>query len=164
MQECRHESEIYKYQQIQLSNNKFINIIWGVCLTWVDCKTEGPQLSCSLLLESLSSKRFWGHRHQEGCAWSGSSMAFVARKAKIKQWLVFDITWVMDVLLSCRVMDVLSVKCLHSWHSISNFRKIFVAEGLKGTRTFYLPHSYVNISSFTFIRQAWNATGYYLIV
>ena len=29
MQECRHESEIYNYQQIQLSNNKFINVILG---------------------------------------------------------------------------------------------------------------------------------------
>ena len=29
MQECRHESEIYDYQQIQLSNNKFINVILG---------------------------------------------------------------------------------------------------------------------------------------
>ena len=130
----------------------------------IGIKTEVPQLSCLLLLESLSSEHSWGHGRQEGCARSGSSMAFVARKAKIKQWLVFGIMRVMDVLLSCRVMDVLSVKCLHSWHSISNFRKIFVAEGLKGTRTFYLPHFHVNISSFTFTRQAWNAIGYYLIL
>ena len=27
--ECRHESEIYNYQQIQLSKNKFINVILG---------------------------------------------------------------------------------------------------------------------------------------
>ena len=27
MQECRDESEIYNYQRIQLSNNKFINVI-----------------------------------------------------------------------------------------------------------------------------------------
>ena len=29
MQEGRHESEIYNYQWIQLSNNKFINVILG---------------------------------------------------------------------------------------------------------------------------------------
>ena len=29
MQECRHESENYNYQRIQLSNNKFINVIMG---------------------------------------------------------------------------------------------------------------------------------------
>ena len=29
MQECRHESDIYNYQRIQLSNNKFINVILG---------------------------------------------------------------------------------------------------------------------------------------
>ena len=32
MQECRDESEIYNYQQIQLLNNKFINVILGVML------------------------------------------------------------------------------------------------------------------------------------
>ena len=40
VQECREESKIYTYQQIQLSNNKFINGIWGgggVHLTWPDC-------------------------------------------------------------------------------------------------------------------------------
>jgi len=121
-------------------------------------------LSCSLLLESLSSEHSWGHGRQVGCAWFGLSTAFVAQKAKIKQWLVFGITQVIDVLLSCRVMDILSVKCLHSWHSILNFGKIFVAEGLKGTPTFYLPHSHMNISSFTFNCQAWNAIGYYSIV
>ena len=29
MQECRHESEIYNYQRIQLLNNKFINGLLG---------------------------------------------------------------------------------------------------------------------------------------
>ena len=37
MQECRDESEIYNYQQIQLSNNKLINEMLGVRLTWLDC-------------------------------------------------------------------------------------------------------------------------------
>ena len=37
IQECRDESEIYIYQWIQLSNNKFINGISGVRLTWLDC-------------------------------------------------------------------------------------------------------------------------------
>ena len=32
MQECRDESEIYNYQQIQLLNNKFINEILGSTL------------------------------------------------------------------------------------------------------------------------------------
>ena len=37
--ECRvDESEIYNQQQIQLLNNKFVNGILGVCLTWLDCK------------------------------------------------------------------------------------------------------------------------------
>ena len=37
MQECRDECEIYNYQRIQLSNNKFINRILRVRLTWLDC-------------------------------------------------------------------------------------------------------------------------------
>ena len=76
------------------------------------------------LLESLSSRRSWGHGRQEGCARSGSSTVFVARKAKIKQWMVFGITRVTDVL---SVFTFSYLKCLHSWPSISNFRKIFVA-------------------------------------
>ena len=43
MQECRDESEIYIYQWIQLSNNKFINVIsgaGGVRLTWLDCNNN----------------------------------------------------------------------------------------------------------------------------
>ena len=32
MQECRDESEIYNYRQIQLSNNKFINVVLRVML------------------------------------------------------------------------------------------------------------------------------------
>ena len=51
-------------------------------------------------------------------------IAFVARKAKIKQWMVFGITWLTEVL---------SVFTFAMWnvftHSISNSRKIFVAEG-----------------------------------
>ena len=38
MQECRDESDIYNYQRIQLSNNKFIMGAWGVRLTWLDGK------------------------------------------------------------------------------------------------------------------------------
>ena len=47
MQKCRDESEIYKYQRIQLSNDKFINEIlrgmvvgggYTYSLTWLDCK------------------------------------------------------------------------------------------------------------------------------
>ena len=36
-EECRHESEIYNYQRIQLSNNKFINVILGgtIDLGWL---------------------------------------------------------------------------------------------------------------------------------
>ena len=38
MQECRDESEIYNYQHIQVSNNKFIDgILGGVRLIWLDC-------------------------------------------------------------------------------------------------------------------------------
>ena len=41
MQECRDESEIYNFQHIQVSNNKFINGILGggggVRLIWLDC-------------------------------------------------------------------------------------------------------------------------------
>ena len=36
MLECRDESEIYNYQRIHLLNNKFINVILGVHLTWLD--------------------------------------------------------------------------------------------------------------------------------
>ena len=89
------------------------------------------------LLESLSSRRPWGHGRQEGCARSGSSTAFVARKAKIKQWTVFGIKRVTDVL---SVFTFSYLKCLHSWPSISNFRKIFVAES--NWYIFFVPFSY----------------------
>ena len=36
MQECRDGSEIYNCKWIQLSSDKFINEIWGVCLAWLD--------------------------------------------------------------------------------------------------------------------------------
>ena len=36
MQEYRDESEIHSYQQIKLSNNKFVNGI--VRLIWIGCK------------------------------------------------------------------------------------------------------------------------------
>ena len=79
------------------------------------------------LLRVVSSRRSWGHGRQEGCARSGSSTVFVARKVKIlKAMNGFCITRVTDVL---SVFSYSYLKCLHSWHSISNFRKIFVAEG-----------------------------------
>ena len=52
----------------------------------------------------------------------------------------------MNGFCTTRVMDVLSVftfsylKCLHSWRSISNFTKIFVAEG--NSNIFFVPFSY----------------------
>ena len=52
----------------------------------------------------------------------------------------------MNAFCITRVMDVLSVftfnylKCLHSWHNISNFRKIFVAKG--NSYIFFVPFSY----------------------
>ena len=83
-----------------------------------------------------------------GCARSGSKRAFVARKSEdLKAMNGFCITRVMDVL---SVFTFSYLKCLHSWRSISNFRKIFVAEG--------------NLSPFTFIHQAWDAFSFDLIV
>ena len=99
-----------------------------------------------VILESLSSGRSWGHGHQEGCARSGSSTAFVARKAKIEQWMVFGI------LNAIRMSSLIAFRI--SERSLS----------LKRTFTFSLPHFHMHISSFTFIRQAWNAVVYYLIV
>ena len=105
-------------------------------------------------LKSLSSGRSWGHGRQEGCARSGSSStAFVARKAKIMQWIVFGIM---------RVTDVLSVLTFAIWnvltYSISNFRKIFVAE--RDSYIFFAPFSYEHFIFHNFIRQAWNAIVY----
>ena len=45
MQEWRDKSEIHIYQRIQLSNNKFINGILGVRLTWLDCKAVAPSVN-----------------------------------------------------------------------------------------------------------------------
>ena len=44
MQECRDESEIYNYQRIQLSNNKFINEILGGTLdpAWLELDQIKP--------------------------------------------------------------------------------------------------------------------------
>ena len=53
MQECRDESEIYNYQRIQFSHNKFINGILGkgagrgVRLTWLDCKVFNSYVGLS---------------------------------------------------------------------------------------------------------------------
>ena len=46
-------------------------------------------------------------------------------------------------------------------HSVSNFRKIFVTEE---DLYIFFAHFHMHISSFTFIRQDWNAVVYYLIV
>ena len=107
----------------QLQNFKYYNLCLRLC--WF------------ALLESLSSRRSSGHGRQEGCARSGSSTAFVARKAKIKRWMVFGITQVTDVLT---VFTFSYLKCLHSWPSISNFRKIFVAE--RNSYIFFVLFSY----------------------
>ena len=108
------ESFLPGQKALSFANCRNLNIItYAYCLCWF------------ALLESLSSRRSWGHGRQEGCARSGSSTVFVARKAKIKQWMVFGITRVTDVL---SVFTFSYLKCLHSWPSISNFRKIFVAE------------------------------------
>ena len=63
-QECKNESEIYNYQRIQLSNDKFINRNLEESLTWFDCNSINipaakrlsvgwaaatQNLSCSLL-------------------------------------------------------------------------------------------------------------------
>ena len=40
MQECIDESEMYNYQGIQPSNNKFINEILGVHFTWLECNSH----------------------------------------------------------------------------------------------------------------------------
>ena len=53
MQEYRDESEIYNYQRIQFSHNKFINGIsgkgagWVVRLTWLDCKVFNSYVGLS---------------------------------------------------------------------------------------------------------------------
>ena len=99
-----------------------------------------------VILESLSSGRSWAHGPQEGCARSVSSTAFVARKVKIKQWMVFGI------LSAIRMSSLIAFRI--SERSLS----------LKRTCTFSLPHFHMHISSFTFIRQDWNAVVYYLIV
>jgi len=69
MQECRDESEIYNYQRIQLSNNKFINGAWGVRLTWFDCNSHFMMYliffsgSC-VAFEHRILLGFWSHVHQ----------------------------------------------------------------------------------------------------
>ena len=103
-------------------------------LTWV--KTENFRSSVVTFRWS-DSRRSWGHGRQEGCARSGSSTAFVAQKSKdVKAMNGFCITRVMDVL---SVFTFSYLKCLHSWRSISNFRKIFVAEG--NSYIFFVPFS-----------------------
>ena len=119
----------------------FVNILW-------QCKRSIRELKQWTFLRSQTSGRL--------CR-SGSSTAFVARKAKIKQWMVFGIT---------RVTDVLSV-FYTIWNVFTHDIAFRISERsllLKGTHTFSLLHSHLNVSSFTFIFQAWNAILYYLIV
>ena len=80
------------------------------------------------------SGRSSGHGRQKGCARSGSRTAFVARKLS-NEWF-FGITWVTDVLtvFTFAIWNVFT-------YSVSNFRKIFVAEGYS-TNTFFAPFSY----------------------
>ena len=72
---------------------------------------------------------------------------------RFKQWMVFGIT---------RVTGVLSVFTFAVWnvltYSISNFRKIFVAE--RDSCIFFAPFSYEHFIFHNFIRQAWNAIVY----
>ena len=67
IQECRDESEIYNYQRIQLSQNKFINGILrgggGVPLNWLHCNGHFParwrySLPKAVFLERFDSIRF----------------------------------------------------------------------------------------------------------
>lgn len=85
---------------------------------------ELEQQSCSL-----------GHVYQEGCAWFGSRTAFVVLKAKIKQWIVFGVVQVTDVLFvfTFTIWNVFT-------QSISDLRKIFVSKG--GLYIFFVPFSY----------------------
>ena len=141
---------------VKTSKHLQILVLWGVgryMYLYIHCGIAKD------LLESLSSGQSWGHGRQEGCARSRSSAEFVVQKAKIKQWLVFSIT---------RVTDVLSVfYTLAIWNVFTHDIAFRISEKsllLKGTRAFSLLHSHLNISSFTIIRQAWNAAMYYLIV
>ena len=72
---------------------------------------------------------------------------------RFKQWIVFGIT---------RVTGVLSLFTIAVWnvltYSISNFRKIFVAE--RDSYIFFAPFSYEHFIFHNFIRQAWNAIVY----
>ena len=87
---------------------------------------------------SVISRRSWDHGRQEGCDRAGSSTGSVARKSEdLKAMNGFCITRVMDVL---SVFTFSYLKCLHSWRIISNFRKIFVAEG--NSYIFFVPFSY----------------------
>ena len=51
MQECKDETEIYNYQWIQPSNNKFINAILLVCLTCPDCNTKIIKLNYNIFIK-----------------------------------------------------------------------------------------------------------------
>ena len=58
-------------------------------------------------IESLSSKRSWGHGRQEGCARSGSRPAFLAPNAKVKKRLCRTRTsWLSWLCLSFELQNV----------------------------------------------------------
>ena len=85
-------------------------------------------------------QRIWGQGRQEGCARSGSSTAFMARKAKIKQWMVFGRTRVTNVWSEFCCLKRLHSSDSDSWHSILKVGKIFVAKG--DSYIFFAPFSY----------------------
>ena len=70
---------------------------------------------------------------------SENSGVYIAMKSAVKAMNAygFCITRVMDVL---SVFTFSYLKCLHSWRSIWNFRKIFVTEG--NSYIFFVPFSY----------------------
>ena len=49
MQDWTDGSEIHNYQRIQPSNNKFIDGILGVRLTWYDCKSSDLSVGINYL-------------------------------------------------------------------------------------------------------------------
>ena len=78
-----------------------------------------------------------GSGDENGRIMSENLGVYIAMKSAVKAMNGFCITRVMDVL---SVFTFSYLKCLHSWRSIWNFRKIFVAEG--NSYIFFVPFSY----------------------
>ena len=89
-----------------------------------------------VILESLSSGRSWAHGPQEGCARSGSSTAFVARKVKIKQWMVFGI--LSAIRMSSLIAFRISERSLSLKRTCTFSLPIFIC-------TFHLSHLFAKI-------------------